>query len=69
MTITTTYAVHGMSCDHCVRAIETEVGAVPGVTGARADLATGRLVVTSETPVDDDAVREAVAEAGYEVAT
>ncbi|MFA5883617.1 MAG: copper ion binding protein [Acidimicrobiia bacterium] len=64
----TTFSVRGMTCDHCVRAVETEVTAIPGVSGATADLATGHLVVRSETPVDPAAVREAVAEAGYEVA-
>ena len=32
------------------------------------DLATGLLTVTTEGPADDDAVREAVAEAGYALA-
>lgn len=68
MAITTVFEVRGMSCDHCVGAVETEVGAVPGVTAATADLASGRLEVTSEAPVDPAAVKAAVEEAGYEVA-
>lgn len=62
-----TYAVTGMTCDHCVRAVEAEVAKVPGVTSVAVDLAAGRLTVRSQTPVDAAAVRAAVVEAGYEV--
>ena len=65
---TATYTVTGMTCAHCVSAVTEEVGAVPGVTEVRVDLATGALTVTSETPVDDDAVAAAVDEAGYALA-
>ena len=68
METTTTFTVRGMTCDHCVRAVEAEVAAVPGVRTVAVDLATGRLAVTATVPVDADAVRAAVEEAGYEVA-
>lgn len=60
------YDVTGMSCDHCRVAVETEVGAVPGVTGVTVDLAAGTVRV--EGDADDRLVRDAIAEAGYEVA-
>ncbi|MBM3660305.1 MAG: heavy-metal-associated domain-containing protein [Actinobacteria bacterium] len=66
---TTVFTVTGMTCGHCVAAVESEVGALPGVRGAHADLATGRLEVTSDAPVDPAAVAAAVEEAGYEVAS
>ena len=69
MTTTATFTVRGMTCDHCVRAVQSEVARIPGVTAATADLATGRLVVTADPPVDTAAVCAAVEEAGYEVAT
>jgi copper ion binding protein len=62
---TATYTVTGMTCAHCVSAVTEEVGAVPGVTEVVVDLETGSLTVTSENPVDDDAVAAAVDEAGY----
>ena len=65
---TTSYTVTGMTCQHCVSAVTEEVAGLPGVTGVQVDLASGGLTVTSDTPVDDDAVRAAVEEAGYEVA-
>ena len=65
---TSSYTVVGMTCGHCVSAVTEEVGQVPGVTGVEVDLASGRLTVTSDTTVDDDTVRAAVDEAGYELA-
>jgi copper chaperone CopZ len=65
---TTSYTVVGMTCGHCVNAVTEEVSVVPGVTTVDVDLASGGLTVTSTEPVDDDAVRAAVEEAGYQVA-
>jgi copper chaperone len=60
------YTVAGMTCAHCVLSVREEVSELPGVSAADVDLASGRLAV-SGTGLDDDAVRAAVAEAGYEV--
>jgi copper chaperone CopZ len=62
--VVATYTVTGMTCGHCVKAVTEEVSAVPGVSRADVDLATGALVVTSDAPVDFDRIVEAVAEAG-----
>jgi copper ion binding protein len=62
-----TYIVSGMTCGHCVQAVQTEVGAVPGVTGVDVDLDTKEVVVHGDG-VDDAAVRAAIVEAGYEAA-
>jgi copper chaperone len=64
---TATYTVVGMTCGHCVSAVTDEVSRLPGVTGVDIDLASGGLTVTSESPLDEAAVRAAVEEAGYEV--
>ncbi len=61
------YTVTGMSCRHCVDAITAEVGGIDGVTGVDIDLVSGRVRVHSERPLDDDVVRAAVDEAGYEI--
>ncbi len=65
---TSTYTVVGMTCEHCVSAVSEEVSQLPGVTGVDVDLGTGGLTVTSISTVDDSAVQEAVAEAGYQLA-
>jgi copper chaperone CopZ len=64
---TTTYTVTGMSCEHCRSAVYEEVSQVDGVEAVQVDLASGRLVVVGRD-VQPDRVREAVQEAGYEVA-
>jgi copper chaperone len=68
---TSTYTAVGMTCGHCVSAVTEEVSQVPGVTDVAVDLVKGggsTVTVTSEAPVDDQAVQAAVEEAGYEVA-
>jgi copper chaperone len=65
--ITTHYTVKGMTCDHCVTAVNAEVGQLDGVTDVRVDLASGVITIASATVLDDKAVRAAVDEAGYEV--
>jgi copper chaperone len=60
------YAVRGMTCSHCVLSVREEVSEVSGVRAVDVDLS-GRLTVTGRD-ISDEAVRTAVADAGYEVA-
>lgn len=60
------YTVEGMSCQHCIDAITSEVTKVPGVTGVAVDLAERTVTVTGDG-IDDAGVRAAIDEAGYEV--
>ena len=60
------YAVRGMTCGHCVMSVTEEVEQVPGVTGVDVDLEAGQVVVRGDG-FSDNAVRQAVHEAGYEV--
>lgn len=66
---TATYTVVGMTCDHCVRAVSTEVKQLAGVSDVDVDLESGAVTVTSERDLDADQVRAAVEEAGYEMRT
>ncbi|MCX2970968.1 MULTISPECIES: heavy-metal-associated domain-containing protein [Streptomyces] len=65
--VTTAYQVSGMSCGHCEKAVGQEVGGLAGVTEVTVDAGSGRVVVSSAGPLDDEAVRAAVDEAGYEL--
>ena len=67
MSSTATYTVSGMTCGHCVSSVTEEVTSIPGVTDVQVDLASGAVSITSETPVDEAAVKAAVDEAGYEL--
>jgi copper chaperone len=67
---TSTYLVSSMTCAHCVAAVTEEISRLDGVHDVAVDLVPGgesKVTVTSATPLSDDAVREAVDEAGYEV--
>lgn len=68
MSTTTTYRVAGMTCAHCVQAVTVEVAKIPGVADVDVDLPTGVLAVASDQSLDHQAIREAVEEAGYELA-
>jgi copper chaperone len=66
----TTYTVSGMTCGHCVAAVTEEISRLPGVEHVSVDLVAGAessVRVTSESPLPEDAVREAVDEAGYQL--
>ncbi|HET6858570.1 MAG TPA: heavy-metal-associated domain-containing protein [Streptomyces sp.] len=66
--VTTVYRVTGMTCGHCEGAVTAEVSEIPGVSSVQAVSATGLVTVVSKAPLDDEAVRAAVDEAGYELA-
>ncbi|MER7580286.1 cation transporter [Kitasatospora sp. NPDC097691] len=67
MSSTITYTVSGMSCGHCEKAISEELSALTGVTEVAADAKAGTVTVSSAAPLDDEQVRTAVDEAGYEL--
>lgn len=60
-----TYEVPAMHCEHCKRAVETEVGQVAGVTRVDVDLQAKRVRVSGEE-LSDSELRAAIDEAGYE---
>ena len=68
MSTTRTYTVTGMTCGHCVASVTEEVREIPGVQAVDVVLETGALTLTSGEDIDDDAVRAAVEEAGYQLA-
>jgi copper chaperone len=63
-----TYTVEGMTCGHCRNAVMQEVLQVPGVRAVDVDLEHKRLVVAGDG-FDDAAIRAAVDEAGYALAS
>lgn len=72
MATTTDYLVSGMTCGHCVSSVTEELTELAGVETVAVDLnagGTSTVHVTSATPLDADAVRAAVEEAGYSLVT
>ena len=57
--------VSGMTCRHCVSAVTRAVKAVPSVAEVKVDFKSGEVTVLGSP--DEQAVRAAIAEEGYEI--
>lgn len=69
---TVTLNVKGLTCGHCVASVTEELSEIRGVESVSVDLNAGeekvsKTTVTISAPVTDDAFRDAVAEAGYDL--
>ena len=64
---TLSYSVPDVSCSHCRQAIRSEISPLPGVQSVEVDL-DGKTVTVTGEGLDDQAIRVAIDEAGYEVA-
>ena len=61
--------VSGMSCGHCVNAIEGSVGKLSGVHNVNVNLAKGTVAVEFEpSTVTLTAIKEEIDDQGYELA-
>jgi copper chaperone CopZ len=63
---TDSYTVQGMTCTSCAASVTAEVEAIPGVSSV--DVISGQVHITSDVPVTESQVRDAVEEAGYRLA-
>jgi copper chaperone len=64
---TATYQVTGLTCEHCVHAVTTELESVTGVDSVTVALVPGgesAVTVTSDAPLTAEAVEVALDEAG-----
>jgi copper chaperone len=71
MSTTTTYGVDGMTCGHCISAVIEELAKLPSVREVAVDLiagATSAVRVVSDDKLNESHVRDAVEEAGYQLA-
>jgi copper ion binding protein len=60
-----TYSVPSISCEHCKKAIETEVDKLSAVRSVEVDVAAQTVTVEGEAA--DEEIRSAIEEAGYDV--
>ena len=63
-------SINGMTCGHCVASVTEELSEVPGVLNVEVILnsgATSKATVVTNTELDDNALRDAVSEAGFEL--
>ncbi|SDM72476.1 copper chaperone [Fictibacillus solisalsi] len=64
-----TLTVKGMSCNHCVNSIESNVGKLAGVTDVKVSLSEGKVDVTFDSnKVSLEQIKESIDDQGYEVA-
>jgi copper chaperone CopZ len=57
--------IGGMSCQHCVRAVFTALTPVPGIVSANVSI--GAATIEHDGRATVSALRNAIAESGYEV--
>jgi copper chaperone CopZ len=65
---TVSYTVPGIHCAHCEAALKRELEPVAGVESVDVDLEQKRVSVQG-TSLDDAALRAAIDEAGYDIAS
>lgn len=58
--------VEGMSCGHCEKAVKNALNELEGVREVEVDLGEKEVVVQGEN-LDNEILREAIDEAGYDV--
>ena len=59
--------VDGMACPFCVYGVEKQLSKVDGVTEVETELKTGTILmsVSEGVPVDEEAIRQAITDAGF----
>ena len=64
-TVEKTLKIDGMMCEHCEKAVTEALSAVDGVEAVTADAKAGTAAVTMTPGTDEEALKAAVAKAGY----
>lgn len=59
--------IEGMSCGHCTARVAKALESLDGITSVSVDLESGTAVVEASDTVTDEAIIEAVDDAGYDV--
>ncbi len=61
----TTVRISGMSCGHCVRAVESALKKLPGVKAV--SVAVGQAVIQTDDPLDEAQLHSAIREEGFDI--
>ncbi|MBT2727401.1 copper chaperone CopZ [Bacillus sp. ISL-75] len=63
-----TLNVQGMSCGHCVKAVEGSVGALKGISTVKVDLKAAKVDVEfNNQEVSLETIKETIEDQGYDV--
>ena len=64
---TVTQSVPAISCGHCTRTIETELGDMQGIQSVKADESGKKVEITFDAPASEDTIKALLAEINYPV--
>lgn len=62
---TITYFVPNISCMHCVRTIQNEIGEIQGVQAVEANLNSKNVTIQYDSPVTPEALEATLVEINY----
>jgi len=60
-----TFTAPNISCGHCTRTIEMELGELAGVTNVKAEAGSKQVVVEWEAPASWDQIKDLLVEIGF----
>jgi copper chaperone len=66
--ITVTLKIPGISCNHCVHTIKSEVIEIKGVKSVEVNIDSKIATITYEPPATEDQIKELLKEINYPVA-
>jgi copper chaperone len=64
---TVTYHISGISCNHCVHTIKTELSELDGVKEVEADLQSKIVTIQYESPADETKIETLLKDINYPV--
>jgi len=59
--------IEGMSCKHCVKHVEDALKEIEGIISVKVDLKNKNATVDLANEINDERIRSAIEDAGYEV--
>ena len=63
-----TLKVEGMSCGHCVKAVESSVGELNGIESVKVNLDEAKVAISfNDAQVSLEQIKETIEEQGYDV--
>ncbi|GAB6086027.1 heavy-metal-associated domain-containing protein [Alkaliphilus crotonatoxidans] len=60
-------SIEGMSCGHCANHVKNALIEVAGITDVKVDLAGKNAIIEMSQPIEDETLRAAISEVGYDV--
>ena len=63
----TTIKVKGMSCQHCVASVTKALSEIEGIADVQVNLDKGEATFSEQSPVAEQAIKDAIANIGFEV--